>query len=158
MGFSGLGILYLGLEQNLATCNLSWEPAQNTAAPGLFFPNVVCSWPSQIRSPVVCLVGCSPWGCKELGHNSSNLGPGSEAEQVRVYCCDSGEEIFLRLVWLPGSISCCSGSSQPGFHAYGWGLLPQSLLVPQPVATLISHSSCLSSDITSSSREPSLVL
>lgn len=106
MGFSGLGIIHLGLEQNLATCNFSWEPAQNTAAPGLCFPNVVCSWPSPIRSPVICLVG--PWGCKESGHSSSNLGPDSEAEQVRVYCCDSGEEIFLRLVWLPGSTSCCS--------------------------------------------------
>ena len=36
--------------------------------------------------------------------------------------------------------------------------LPQSLLISQPEETLLSHSSCLSSDITSSSREPSLVL
>ena len=45
VGFCGLGIVYLGLEQNLTTCNFSWEPAWNPAAPGLYFPNGVCRLP-----------------------------------------------------------------------------------------------------------------
>lgn len=122
-----MGILYLGLEQNLATCNLSWEHRIQLLRA---CSSLMWSAAGPPRSDHLWFVW---WAAahgvyKELGHNSATWALALKAEQVRVYCCDSGEEIFLRLVWLPGSISCCSappslasiwmGSPSPGVSSF----------------------------------------
>ena len=61
VGFCRLGIIYLGLEQNLSTCNFSWEPARNPAALGLYFPNAVCSCPLPDQ------ISCGLPSCEEAG-------------------------------------------------------------------------------------------